>query len=69
MGEVLLVDKRNAAVALGVSVRTIDNLIATKQLRVRRIGRRTLIPRRALEQFAQADHVTSLSKEHSSGRQ
>jgi len=58
MAEVLLVDKRAAAGSLGVSLRTIENLIASKELQVRRIGRRTLIPRVALERFAQKDHPT-----------
>jgi excisionase family DNA binding protein len=38
----LLVSKREAASALGVSVRTVDNLLASKELRARKIGRRTL---------------------------
>jgi len=35
----LLVSKREAATALGVSVRTIDNLLACKELRGRKVGR------------------------------
>lgn len=48
----ILFSKREAADALGISLRTIDNLIATRQLRVSRIGRRVLIPRKVVEQFA-----------------
>lgn len=54
----LLVSKREAASLLAVCVRTIDNLISQKQLPCRRIGRRTLIPFAAIQQFAKRDHVT-----------
>jgi excisionase family DNA binding protein len=54
----LLVDKREAAWLLSVCPRTIDNLIARRELPVRRIGRRVLIPRKALEQFVRRDHST-----------
>jgi len=59
----LLVSKRDAAAALGVSVRTIENFIARKVLTARKLGRRTLIPFRALERFAQRDHDTTLDSE------
>jgi len=36
----------------GVCLRTVDKLIAEKKLPVRRIGKRVLIPRAALEKFA-----------------
>jgi len=55
----LLVSKREAAAALGVSVRTIDNLLAHKELVARKIGRRTLIPVTELERFARRDHATT----------
>jgi excisionase family DNA binding protein len=54
----LLVSKRDAATALGVSVRTIDNLLACKELRARKVGRRTLIPVTELESFVRRDHQT-----------
>jgi excisionase family DNA binding protein len=53
----LLVSKKESAVVLSVCPRTIDNLIAAKQLPTRRIGRRVLIPYSALVRFAQRDHV------------
>jgi len=43
---------------LGVSIRTVDRLIALKQLPVRRLGRRVLIPRNSLQSFLRADHPT-----------
>jgi excisionase family DNA binding protein len=52
----LLHSKTEAAHMLNVSLRTIDNLIAFKELPVRRIRRRVLIPRSALVSFARADH-------------
>jgi excisionase family DNA binding protein len=58
MNEPILVSKKEAARVLSVSLRTIDNLIAAKELAVRRLGRRCLIPRRALEEFARRDHAT-----------
>jgi excisionase family DNA binding protein len=52
----LLVSKRDAAAMLSLCVRTIDNLLATKQLPARRVGKRVLIPFSALQQFARRDH-------------
>ncbi len=53
----LLLTKREAAHMLSVSLRTIENQIGRKQLVVRRIGRRVLIPVSQIEQFARRDHV------------
>jgi excisionase family DNA binding protein len=50
--------KQEAAQMLGVSLRTIDRLIALKELHVRRLGRRVLIPRAALESLMHRDHPT-----------
>lgn len=50
----ILLSKRRAADVLGISLRTVDNLIATGQLSVARVGRRVLLPRKALERFASA---------------
>ena len=41
--------KTQAAQALGVSVRTIDNCIAQQKIRVLRIGRRVLVPMSSIE--------------------
>jgi|CZKJ01.1.fsa_nt_gi excisionase family DNA binding protein len=48
----ILYSKREAANLLSVSLRTFENLIATKQLPVCRIGRRVLISEEALSSFA-----------------
>ena len=52
----LLFSIKEAALILGLSPRTVHNLIAQKQLTVRRIGRRVLFHRRDLEAFAKRDH-------------
>lgn len=57
--EPVLVSKKKAVCALDVCVRTVENLIAAKQLPARKIGRRTLIPYRALQEFARRDHATA----------
>ena len=54
----LLVTKRDAAFALSVSVRTIENLIAAGELSSRRVGRRRLISVSALLRFGRNDHPT-----------
>jgi len=56
MVDPLLVSKRDAARLLSVSLRTVENLIARKQLFARRIGRRVLISRTTLEAFARRGH-------------
>lgn len=57
--ERLLVGKREAAIMLGVSVRTVSNLLRTKSLVSRRIGRRSLITMQSLRNFIRHDHPES----------
>ncbi len=59
--EPIAVTKRDAAQMLGVSLRTIDRLIALKELPVRRLGRRVLIARTSLENFLRRDHPTQIT--------
>ena len=49
---VLFHSKANAARLIGISERMLHTLIATKQLRVRRVGRRVLIADEELLKFA-----------------
>jgi excisionase family DNA binding protein len=56
--EALALSKLQAARVLGVSLRTVDRLIALKQLPVRRLGRRVLIPRNNLLGLLRSDHPT-----------
>jgi excisionase family DNA binding protein len=56
--ESVAVSKADAAQMLGVSLRTVDRLIALKELPVRRLGRRVLIPRNGLHNLLRSDHPT-----------
>lgn len=47
----LLFSKKEAAQALSVSLRTLENLVGRGELSVKRVGRRVLISRQALEHF------------------
>lgn len=58
INETIVLNKKEAARILGVSLRTIDRLIALKELPVRRLGRRVLIPRSSLDNFLRRDHPT-----------
>jgi len=51
----ILFPKKEAAVLLGISLRTLENLIARGALETRCIGRRRLIPCASLEKLAQRD--------------
>lgn len=51
----ILRSRRDAARALGISIRTLDNLIIEGKLRARRIGRRVLLETKELERFARSD--------------
>jgi excisionase family DNA binding protein len=59
----LLLSKKDTAAALGVCVRTVEHLISAKELPCRKIGRRTLIPLTALEQFVKRDHRTDVGND------
>lgn len=50
--EPILLSRKDAAALLGLSLRSIDYLLARGQLVARKLGRRTLIPRSAVEKFA-----------------
>ena len=56
----LLVSRKDAAAALGICLRTLDYLILSKELMPRRIGRRVMFERSALERFARRDHPSLL---------
>jgi excisionase family DNA binding protein len=50
-----LYSKKEAARLLSLSLRSIDNLITSKKLVVRRVGRRVLVPEEAIAQFARQE--------------
>ena len=54
----VLYTKREAAQLLSISLRSLDYLIFSQQLPARRIGRRVLVHRDSIEQFARRDHVS-----------
>ena len=58
MQEQFALSRKDAALALGVSLRTIDYLLARGELRGRRIGRRIVIPKAMIETFLRHDHPT-----------
>jgi len=58
MSEPILVSKRAAATALGISVRTLENLMTMKEIIPRRIGKRVLFDVREIQRFARRDHRT-----------
>ncbi len=55
----VLISQKEAAGMLGVSVRTVQNLITAKELPSRKIGRRRLIPYSALQALARRDSDTT----------
>jgi excisionase family DNA binding protein len=55
----ILVTIKDAANLLSVCPRTVQNLIVAKKLKVRKVGRRTLLSYRELLTFAQHDHSTA----------
>jgi excisionase family DNA binding protein len=52
----LLYPRKEAAFQLGISVRSLDYLIANKRLKFQKIGGRVLIHWKELERFASANH-------------
>jgi excisionase family DNA binding protein len=60
--EKLAVSVREAAMLLSVSPRTIQNYIRAKIIPARKIGRRTVIPVRALENFLRTDQPSPAAK-------
>lgn len=58
MPEPALWTKAQAAAYLNVSVRTVSNLLARRELVRRKIGSRTLIPKTSIEAFLKRDHLT-----------
>ena len=55
----LLYDRKEAARQLSISVRSLDYLIAGRELETRRIGKKVLIPHGSLSRFAQGNHYDS----------
>jgi excisionase family DNA binding protein len=58
----LLYDRKEAARQLSVSVRTIDYLVANKELDTRRIGKKVLVTRASLVKYASGNHFEVVKK-------
>jgi excisionase family DNA binding protein len=54
--EKLLVSQEEAAQLLSISKRSVEYLVASRQLSTRRIGTRALIPIEDVRRFARSDH-------------
>jgi len=54
----VLYTRREAAQLLSISPRSLDYLIVSHQMPTRRIGRRVLVHRDSIEQFARVDHAS-----------
>jgi hypothetical protein len=54
--EKLLYSRRDTALALSLSIRSIDYLITAGRLSTRRVGGKILIPASAVRRFAREDH-------------
>ena len=60
----ILLSKREAAQLLSISMRSLEYLLAAKQLASRRVGRRVLVPYSALAAFANRDHFGPVTGKH-----
>jgi len=52
----LLYDRRSAAFALSISVRSLDYLIANKHLNASRLGKKIMLSHTELVKFSRANH-------------
>jgi len=57
----LLYDRKEAARQLSISVRSLDYLIAGKQLDTRRIGKKVLVPHASLVRYASGNHYEAIT--------
>ena len=56
--DALLLSKKQAASVLGISIRSVEYMLANGRLEGRRLGRRRLVTRRSTEKLARADVPT-----------
>jgi hypothetical protein len=60
----LLYDRKEASRQLSISIRSLDYLIANKQLSFRRIGKKVLVPHGELVRYARGDHFGPINGQH-----
>jgi len=53
----LLYDRRSAAFALSISIRSLDYLIARKHLNATRLGKKIMLGHGELARFSRANHI------------
>lgn len=58
----ILVTRTEAAEMLSISLRSLEKLIAQKQLKICRIGRRVLVRRDSLERLGRSGHFNRKNK-------
>jgi excisionase family DNA binding protein len=58
--EILLYSRKAAAIALSVSLRSIDYLIEDGRLPTRRLGKEVMIPGADLRKFAKSEHTEDI---------
>lgn len=58
--DTLLLSKQEAARMLGVSIRSLEHLISRQEIPTRKIGRRVLIARSAVESFARVQNSSEI---------
>jgi hypothetical protein len=61
--EKFLFARKEAAFSLGMSIRSIDYLIAKGELSTRRVGSKIMIPRESLRLFARGHHPEAMKPE------
>jgi hypothetical protein len=54
--EKILYDRKSAACALSISVRSLDYVLAARQLETVKIGKKVLIPASELRRYARGNH-------------
>ncbi len=54
--------EKTAALQLSISIRSLDYLIAGKQLATRRIGKKVLVPHSELVRYANGNHYGSVTQ-------
>jgi hypothetical protein len=60
--EKILFDRKSAAQALSISIRTLDYFLAAQAFETRKIGRKVLITAGSLKKFSQANHYGAVSQ-------
>jgi len=58
----LLYDRKEAARQLSISVRSLDYILAARQLDTRRIGRKVLVTHASLVRYASANHFSAVKE-------